>query len=341
MITNFYKTNRNWNRIVGSFLIRFVGCCMVGVCGGELIAQNCDAGGGNIISNRTFGTGPTGALPEGFINYQYVNNDCPNDGYYTVEATVSDTCFIVRSNNFKSWHGLQEDHTPGDIQGNMLVINAPYPGEISRETIPGLCTKATYNYSFWMVNLNTIVDAGTCGFEIPNDPNITIQIELPDGRVIGSFVTGAVLRTQMPVWRSFGLNFSIPAMAEETTDVVIRLIDTGEGGCGNDFAIDDLVLKRCTDCESPSVFVPDVFTPNNDGVNDLLEMYLSNVAAFEFIVYNRWGSAVFVSRDPTVKWDGKFKGVASPEGVYTWSITYEFTGSSQKYTKNGQVTLLY
>lgn len=335
MITNFYKTNRNWNRIIGSFLIRFVGCCMMGGYGGDLIAQNCDAGGGNIISNQTFGTGSTGALPDGFINYTYVTDDCPNDGFYTVADFVNGSCYT------NSWHSVLEDHTPGDVKGNMMIINAPYPGEIYRETLRGLCTKAAYNYSFWMVNFNIIFPAGTCGFEIPNDPNITIQIELPDGRVIGSYVTGPILRTQTPLWRSFGLNFSIPSMPEETTDVVIRLIDTGEGGCGNDFALDDLVLKRCTDCERPSVYLPDVFTPNSDGINDVLEMYLSNVAAFEFIVYNRWGSAVFVSRDPAVKWDGKFKGVASPEGVYTWSMTYEFTGSSQKYTKNGQVTLLH
>lgn len=335
MITNFYRTNRNWNRIIGSFLIRFVGCSMVGVCGGDLIAQNCDAGSGNIVSSQTFGTGPTGALPEGFIKYTYVTDGCPNDGFYTVADSVSGICYKG------SWHSVREDHTPGDVKGNMLVINAPYPGEIYRETIRGLCTKATYNYSFWMVNLNTIVDAGACGFQIPNDPDITLQIELPDGRVIGSFVTGAVLRTPAPVWRSFGLNFSVPAMSEETTDVVIRLIDTGEGGCGNDFALDDMVLKRCTDCESPNVYVPEVFTPNNDGINDVLDMYLSNVSAFEFIVYNRWGSAVFVSTDPAVKWDGKFKGTASPEGVYTWAMTYEFTGSSRKYTKNGQVTLLH
>ncbi|AEI49776.1 hypothetical protein Runsl_3410 [Runella slithyformis DSM 19594] len=308
---------------------------MAGGRGGELTAQSCDAGSGNIVSSRTFGAGPAGALPEGFTNYTYVPDDCPNDGFYTVADFVNGACYT------NSWHHVREDHTPGDVKGNMLLINAPYPGEIYRETLRGLCTKATYNYSFWMVNFNIIFPAGTCGFEIPNDPNITLQIELPNGRVIGSFVTGVVSRTTSPVWRSFGLNFSIPAMPEEITDVVVRLIDTGEGGCGNDFALDDLVLKRCTDCESPGVYVPDVFTPNNDGINDVLDIYLSNVAAFEFMVYDRWGSVVFVSKDPSVKWDGQFKGVASPEGVYTWSMTYEFTGSPQRYTKNGRVALLH
>lgn len=339
---DFYKTNRYWSTTIHLLRMIFMGCCITGAFvengnaqTGMENAHTCNVGAGNIISNQTFGTGPAGVLPVDNINYTYSVDGCPNDGFYTVVDSVSGACFT------NSWHSVREDHTPGDVKGNMLMINAPYPGEIYRETITGLCTKATYSYSFWLVNANRIFPPGTCGFEIPNDPNITIQIELPDGRVIGTYTTGAILRTVSPLWRQFGLYFSIPAMSAETTDVVVRLLDKGEGGCGNDFAIDDLVLKRCTDCESPSVYVPDAFTPNNDGTNDVLDIYTSNVSAFEFVVYNRWGSAVFVSRDPAVKWDGKFKGVACPEGVYTWAMSYEFTGAPQKYNKNGQVTLLH
>ncbi|WP_428657810.1 gliding motility-associated C-terminal domain-containing protein [Runella sp.] len=339
---DFYKTNRYWSTTFHLLKMIFIGCCIAGAFvetvnaqTGAGSTQNCDVGPGNIISNQTFGAGKMGALPATYITYTYLPDGCPNDGFYTVADSVNGTCFT------NSWHSVREDHTPGDVKGNMLLINAPYPGEIYRETITGLCTKANYNYSFWLLNINLIFPKGTCGFEIPNDPDITIRIELPDGRLIGTVTTGVITRTQAPVWRQFALNFSIPTMPEEITDVVVKLIDNGEGGCGNDFVIDDLVLKRCTDCESPSVFVPDAFTPNNDGTNDVLDIYTSNVSAFEFVVYNRWGSAVFVSRDPAVKWDGKFKGVACPEGVYTWSMSYEFTGSPQKYTKNGQVTLLH
>jgi len=333
MMTIFYKTNPNRNRIVRSFRLLFVGCWLVGVVVKNALAQNC--ADGSPFSNQTFGTGQRGALPNGYISYTYVNDGCPNDGNYTVAGTVSGACFT------NSWHGLNEDHTPGDAAGNMLIINAPYPGEIYRETIAGLCTKAAYEYSFWLVNLNLEFPPGTCGFAIPNDPDITIRIETTDGRLIDTLHTGVTLRTPTPVWRKFAMTFSFPPMPEETTDVVIRLIDNGQGGCGNDFALDDLVLKRCTDCESPSVYVPDIFTPNNDGQNDVLDVFMSNVAAFEFVVYDRWGSAVFVSRDPTVKWDGKFKNVACLEGVYAWSMTYTFTTSTQKYTKNGQVVLAH
>ena len=116
-MTNFYKTNRNGNRTVRSYLLLFVGCWLVGVFGRNAFAQNC--ADGNTISNQTFGTGQRGALPNGYINYTYVTDGCPNDGRYTVAGSVSGACFT------NSWHGLNEDHTPGDAAGNMLIINAP------------------------------------------------------------------------------------------------------------------------------------------------------------------------------------------------------------------------
>lgn len=332
IISTCHKTNGYPKRKIYLFLVFAVGFCGGVIQGG--IAQNCDAVTGNIISNRTFGAGKTGALPNGYLQYLYVTDGCPNDGQYTVADSVSGLCYT------KSWHSVPEDHTPGDSKGNMLVVNAPYPGELFRESISGLCTQANYEYSFWMVNLNIEFPPGTCGFAIPNDPDMTIRIETADGRIIDSLKTGTILRTKTPVWRKFSLSFSIPNRTEDTTGLVIRYINNHPGGCGNDFVMDDMVLRQCSDCAHSVVFVPDIFTPNGDGVNDELEVYSANLIFFEFIVYNRWGSAVFASNDPTVKWNGTFREELCPEGVYTWSMKYQFAASQQKNSKNGEVILL-
>ena len=69
-----------------------------------------------------------------------------------------------------------------------------------------------------------------------------------------------------------------------------------------------------------SYVIPNIFTPNNDGSNDLLHMNLQNAASFEMEIFNRWGNRVGVvdSVDPEDGWDGRDINTGSPvsEGVY-------------------------
>ncbi len=333
MVAELYQNTHRWKQAVRAFQVLFTAIFVLMLAKQTARAQSCDLG--NVVSNQTFGTGQMGALPEGYLNYIYVTDGCPNDGQYTVADSVSGSCYT------RSWHSVREDHTPNDVKGNMLVLNTPYPGEIYREPTQKLCTNATYEYSFWIANISIEFPPGTCGFDIPNDPNITIRIETTDGRLIDTLNTGTIIRTKAAVWQRFSLFFTIPPSSMDVTDVVIRLVNNGVGGCGNDFVMDDMVLRQCTDCGYAAFYVPDAFTPNNDGINDVLDIYFSNVIAFEFIVYNRWGSPIFVSKDPAVKWNGKFRDVLCPEGVYTWSVNFEYSTSRKKFTKNGQVVLLH
>ena len=297
-------------------------------------AQPCT----NYVFLQDFGRGSVAPLPTSQIPYRYVTDGCPNDGQYTIADSVSGLCYT------SSWHGLPQDHTPGDVRGNMLVVNAPYPSEFFRQTVPNLCTQATYEFSFWMVNLNIEFPPGTCGFLIPNDPNFTIVIETLDGQFLDSLNTGTITRTDSPLWREFSLKFSIPAQIQDTTSVVIKLLDKNFGGCGNDFVIDDFGVKQCTDCKYTGIYIPDVFTPNGDGINDELDVYYGNLVAFEFLIYNRWGNLVFYTTDPTKKWDGMYLNKLCPEGVYAWRLNYEAataTSEPKKFVKSGQVMLLY
>jgi gliding motility-associated-like protein len=86
----------------------------------------------------------------------------------------------------------------------------------------------------------------------------------------------------------------------------------------------------------PYFEMPNVFTPNNDGVNEkFVPMKKYNVASFYIQIYNRWGEQVFETTDIDNGWDG---GDAS-SGVYYWFATY--TGINEKtYTQKGYVHLL-
>jgi gliding motility-associated-like protein len=68
-----------------------------------------------------------------------------------------------------------------------------------------------------------------------------------------------------------------------------------------------------------NIYVPRVFTPNGDGVNDVLKPILVGITSFQyFTVYNRWGNIIFQTTDPNQGWDGTFKGVPQPVETYLW-----------------------
>lgn len=70
------------------------------------------------------------------------------------------------------------------------------------------------------------------------------------------------------------------------------------------------------------LLLPDAFTPNNDAINDKLELKgtFRRISKFDFQIFNRWGNPVFTSTDPLKSWDGNFQGASSPDDTYTYKI---------------------
>lgn len=67
------------------------------------------------------------------------------------------------------------------------------------------------------------------------------------------------------------------------------------------------------------IFVPNAFTPNGDGHNDLLRAIPVSMRSFKYLtVFNRWGQQVFTTTNPGVGWDGTFGGHEAPAGTYIW-----------------------
>jgi gliding motility-associated-like protein len=72
-----------------------------------------------------------------------------------------------------------------------------------------------------------------------------------------------------------------------------------------------------------AVYIPNAFSPDGDGRNDLFRVKVYNVISdFRMSVYNRWGQLVFVSTDPANGWNGERNGVKLPAGTYLWTVTY-------------------
>lgn len=82
------------------------------------------------------------------------------------------------------------------------------------------------------------------------------------------------------------------------------------------------------------VFVPTAFTPNNDGLNDILKpMVDGKLAQYRFTIYDRWGQVVLQTTDPDKGWNGKRGGVDQDTNIYVWVCTYQFAGDAVKTDK--------
>ena len=90
---------------------------------------------------------------------------------------------------------------------------------------------------------------------------------------------------------------------------------------------------------TPDVFVPKVFTPNGDGINDVIKPIIPGLQQFRFFkIYNRWGNLVYQSQDANQGWDGTFKGAAQPKESYLWMIEgVDMNGQVKRYS--GMITL--
>ncbi|MFK7834541.1 MAG: gliding motility-associated C-terminal domain-containing protein [Winogradskyella sp.] len=196
----------------------------------------CSGNSGDPIFVEDFGTGNGNViLPNGTTTYNFVNT-FPDDGFYT----VSNGSF---GNPF-DWHEV-EDHTPNDTDGRFLIVNAGFSaGEFFRTTVSGLCETTTYEFSAWLINLLEI--PGFCsnqGIEIPL--NVSFQIwDSTDTNLLASGDTGDVFGSVEPTWGEYGLVFQTLANQDA---VILKIINNGQGGCGNDLAIDDIEFKSCGD----------------------------------------------------------------------------------------------
>ncbi|MBN9384358.1 MAG: Ig-like domain-containing protein [Chitinophagaceae bacterium] len=89
-----------------------------------------------------------------------------------------------------------------------------------------------------------------------------------------------------------------------------------------------------------NIYVPKVFTPNGDGMNDVLKPILVGISTFHYFnVYNRWGNLIFTTQDPNYGWDGRFKGVPQPVETYLW-IAEGIDINGKKIVAKGMTSLV-
>lgn len=108
--------------------------------------------------------------------------------------------------------------------------------------------------------------------------------------------------------------------------VVLKVI--GENGCEATTEKQITVLD-----DGGELFIPNVFTPNGDGTNDVFKLTFAAPFELRIAIFNRWGELLFESGDCYFEWDGTYKGDDAQDGTYVYLI-------SGKYNRKGTITLL-
>lgn len=139
-------------------------------------------------------------------------------------------------------------------------------------------------------------------------------------------------------------NYKVSPEESTTYSAVIRY---------DEFCYDTLnakVFVMVTPCEEGPFFVPNTFTPNQDGRNDVFRVKAYSMAqqeGFLFEIFNRWGEKVFSTDDPKNGWDGTYKNQNADQGVYAYYLYFTCGESASKKLnegdkriKKGNITLI-
>jgi len=138
-----------------------------------------------------------------------------------------------------------------------------------------------------------------------------------------------------------GPGFDLYFWSTGSTSQTIEVNGPGPVSVTTDFdgciQVDELLIGD--DCPG-DIFVPNVFSPNGDDLNDVFEVTYVNMEYLTVSIYDRWGKFLYESRDKDFQWDGRFNGNPVPEGVYFWVIKYKLNTKEFEEEEKGSVTII-
>lgn len=102
----------------------------------------------------------------------------------------------------------------------------------------------------------------------------------------------------------------------------------------------DTLCKEFTIQEDYLVYVPNTFTPDENDLNEVFIPKVSGIETYDFFIRDRWGALVFQTNQINQGWNGRYKGVKLPQGVYTWQIELK-NNQGKEHIKRGSVLMIY
>ena len=207
------------------------------------------------------------------------------------------------------------------------------PTGLSSNTMPTVMASPMDSISYLIIG--TDIHGCVDSFQVTINVNKRPHVDIPTSTILcrgANFLldAGAYLDSCDYLWQDGSERQFFYASEPGTYAVIVSKL-----GC---IATDSTVIYPCSE-----LFVPNAFSPNNDGRNDVFFVVNSgDVVKFHMVIYNKWGETVFQTTDINEGWDGNFKGSRSPVGVYHYVIEYLGQGNvllEQEGKQYGQITL--
>lgn len=210
-----------------------------------------------------------------------------------------------------------------DGSGGVSYQWSPSTYMTTAANIPAPSVKATNSITYSLM----ITDARGCTSLTPDDVKVTVT---PAVRIFAGDDTVAAINQPVQLqavelgnagvtqytWSP--ANFlNDPTIANPIAtlpnDFRYTVTGTTPEGCEG---VDEIFIKAY---KGPEIYVPSGFTPDDNGLNDVLRPIPVGIREFRYFrVYNRWGQIVFSTQDPNKGWDGRINGVRQPTGTFIW-----------------------
>jgi len=151
-------------------------------------------------------------------------------------------------------------------------------------------------------------------------------------------LTGGMPSGGAYIFRGLPVTEFDPVIAGEGSHAVVYRYTDGNGCTNSDST--DIIVTHGIECEI-MMRIPDAFTPDGDGLNDVFRPFSQNIRQFSMQIFNRIGQLVFTSSQISEGWDGTCKNQRCPVGNYVYVIVYESSWAPPEFkTVSGNITLV-
>jgi gliding motility-associated-like protein len=254
----------------------------------------------------------------------------------SVCAGDADSLFVINPQNgiTYSW----------SISGNSTIIHTGtnyLPRNITKDIVylvsgtsnPAICSSKTANAT---IVVRTKLSKPVLHIDSIGNATIIFRWDPVPG-AIGYFVSLDKGNTYvLPSSGALGLTQTIAGLLpNKLVDIVVKAV--GPYSCQES---DTTQLNATTlNPFGDGIYVPNAFTPNGDGVNDVLFVYGTAISSIRLMIYNQWGKQLFISTDISKGWDGTSRGERSQAGLYTYALE-AIMQNGKRIVKGGTFSLI-
>jgi gliding motility-associated-like protein len=312
----------------------------------QTIAQELETS----LDTVKFCPGDTATLDANFSGATYLWTTGETAASITVSSegnfavTVSDACgreVAIRQFSVKHLSSGTQIDPAQELSlctGETLVLQAPTGGDSyqwsSGETTPTLPVMVAGSFEV-TVTYGCAVRQQLFAVAEVAAPELELQADFTQIPCEGETVrvTAVSKNASAFTWSTGATGASILALAGQAYTA------TAKNSCGE--TTQDIAIPAQSCC---LVYVPNAFSPNNDGFNDEFSPFVEGcvLQGYQLQVFTRWGQLVFDSTNPSEFWDGTFKGKVLQPGVFVWLLSYRLASTEGVVEKHetGDVMLL-